>query len=255
MIPDRVVSEMKAIAITRYPHEAVFAYWSEDDWRELTNTHGQPRGAFTVGSDDLKACLDRPPRVLVHSHTTGTASPSDIDTLNQLRCGYPWGIISLEGDDAGQVWSAKGPEYFGVGAPMAPLIGRSYLWGVRDCFTLVQAYFTAQGKTVACVPRVDGGNNRFNDWIPKLGFKSIEGHQLEPGDVVVMQLSHTFPDHCAVYLGEGQFLEHIAKRLSGIQFHRRDVLERWNANYYRLKDSNAQDRSSWSIDRPLPCPA
>lgn len=257
MLPPQIVAEMKAIAAARYPNEAVFAYWSEDDWRELHNIHPHPRNAFKVSSEDDLYCLENPPAVLIHTHCSGQAHPSDLDTVKQIASGYPWGIIAVDGTTdpvSGRhlVHSISDPEFFGSGSPIEPLIGRSYLWGVRDCYTLVQSYYAVQGIRLPCVPRVLNGNCRFNEWIPKVGFRRIEPHQVEPGDVGVWQLAHSYPDHCAVYLGEGRFLEQVALRRSGIQHHRFDVLARRNANYYRFKDSNAQDRASWSIDRPLP---
>lgn len=261
MIPADTVAEMRLAAIASYPREAVFAYWPDGSWRELDNIHSQPRAAFRVGGDDLKLLEAKPPLVLVHTHTSGNPEPSDLDTAQQLRCGYVWAIMCLSGNGTDEVYQCSDPEYFGNGAPPAPLIGRQYLWGVRDCYTLVQGYYAINGAPIPCVPRVrEPGQykpnhpyayNLFNYWIPRCGFKPIATHLVMPGDVVVMNVSHAYPDHCAVVLGEGKYLEHTATRSSGVRHHRSDVLERMNARYYRHKDSNAKDRSSWSIEGPL----
>ena len=252
---------MKRIAVQRYPHECVFAYWPDGTWQEFKNVHHKPRGAWALGVNDLLLLNQRPPLVLLHTHPSGIPSPSDLDTVMQLRHGYAWGIMALRGNGEDRVYEVLEPEYWGPGAPVEPLTGRSYLWGIRDCFSLVRDFYALQGIEVPNVPRVTNpgdyppnheyAHNYFAHWIPRVGFKEIEPHQKAFGDVAVVQLAHPYPDHCAIYLGEHKYLEHTATRASEIRTHHYDRLSRMNARYYRWKKCNAKTRASWSLEGPL----
>lgn len=259
MLAAEVVDELKRLARQRYPHEMVVACYDDGTWQEFANVHPKPCGAWSVSEADEAAIKARPPLVLVHSHPSGIPEPSDLDTQVQIECGYVWAVIAVDGD--GQHVTRVGePEYFGDGAPHAPLLGRTYLWGVRDCYTLIQGYFALQGISIPTVPRcrwplqASGhhpyARNPFVHFIEKQGlWTKLDGEwEMEAGDVVVYQMTHTFLDHCAVYLGEGKYLEQTARRLSGIRFHLSSYLERKNACYYRLKGYNAKDRASWRIE-------
>ena len=163
------------------------------------------------------------------------------------------------------MYSCTGPEYFGDGSPhlQEPLIGRQYLWGVRDCYTLVQGFFAQNGIHIPSVPRVflpmsekpshAFAHKPFDHWIEKQGIWSVIDHwHAEPGDTVTYRLSHHFRDHCAVYLGEGKYLEQRGTSASRIRYHESSYLEQRGARFYRLKGYNAQDRATWRIETPLP---
>ena len=66
------------------------------------------------------------------------------------------------------------------------------------------------------------------------------------------KLTHHFNDHCAVFLGEGKYLEQRGDQTSGIRYHLNSYLERKGARFYRLKGYNAKDRATWSIEGSLP---
>lgn len=264
MIPNHVTAEMRKLAMLRYPCEAVFAYWADGTWRELVNTGEAPRDMFALSPSDNRLLEQSPPLVLVHSHCKGpdSARPSDEDTLSQFDAGYTWGIICVSGwtDNLGKHHfnSCTGPEYFGAHRPHEPLLGRSYLWGVRDCYTLVQGYYAQQGIVIPSVPKVFAplreapshkfAHKPFDYWIEELGlWDEIKPWNAEPGDAVTYRLTHHFRDHCAVFLGESKYLEQRGTSLSCIKHHNEAYLEKKGARYYRLKGYNAQDRALWQI--------
>ena len=261
MIPDSVVAEMRCVALQRYPHEAVMAYWADGSWQEFANVHSKPKGAWMVSEADEAHLEANPPLVLVHSHPSGCAEPSDLDTLQQIKSGYVWAVMAVQGD--GTTPDSCGElNYWGDGAPHAPLLGRTYLWGVRDCYTVVQAFFAQHGIHIPAVPRIRNALSYppshkwafdpFGYWIGKQGlWREIDAWDAEPGDVLTYRLSHHFHDHCAVVLGEGKYLEQRGDRLSGVRFHLSSYLEQRGARYYRLKGYNAKDRASWRIEGAL----
>lgn len=263
MITADVTAEFKRIAAERFPNEAVMAYWPDGTWRELTNQHPRPQGEFLIRGEELKLLQRKPPLVLVHSHTSGHAFPSDDDTVAQIASGYVWAVISVQGTGDAEKGYTLGrigdPEYFGDGAPQAPLHGRRYLHGVRDCYTLLQSFYAKQGIHIPTCPRVlrpdtyprnhPYAHDLFGFHIRKQGlWTRIQAYELEPGDAVLFELSHPFHDHCAVYAGEGKYLEQTALRRSGFTTYERSYLSERNAHYYRLKDYNAQDRASWCFE-------
>ena len=235
------------------------AVWADGTWEELENRHRAPQGAFSLSTEDTARLMSRPPLVLLHSHCHGSAEVSDADSLCQRASGWTWGIVAVTVNEYGEVYHVATPEYFGPLAPRPPLEGRTYLWGVRDCFTLLRDYYAEQGitlgdvlriRTPAIYPASHWAHRYFDHWIKQLGFKEVARHERLPGDAVTMQVEGAMQaNHCAIYMGEGKYMQQFTKRTSGIfqTDHEDRYLERTSARFYRLKAANAKSRSTRSV--------
>ena len=53
-------------------------------------------------------------------------------------------------------------------------------------------------------------------WIilPTKAFREIPVADVQPGDLILMQLSSPLPNHAAIYLGDQLILHHVQQRLS-----------------------------------------
>lgn len=263
MIPSNVLSAITDIAVTRYPHEAVFAVWPDGTWSELANVSKTPTLSFSIKPEDIIGLQTRNPLVLLHTHPKGNRRPSDADSLNQIKWKWPWGILPLAGDGEKVEWVGE-PLYWGDGAPRAPLLGREYIFGVQDCFALCRDFYALNGLYVGNMPRIGVptaypldhpfAHKMAEYWYPRLGFKPIQRHQLKPGDVVVTTWDdgpRSQPDHAMINLGANKYLEHHEGRLSEIRSKSPACLSS-DALFFRLKRSNAKTHSSWRTEGSFP---
>lgn len=166
--------------------------------------------------------------MIIHSHPNGPFYPSKVDMEGQIATGVPWAIITLDDErisDDHVMW--------GDSLPIAPLVGRVFMHGVHDCFSLVRDAFRlgtegleAQGitgwpyppVTFPVAPRQDGWWNGTDDlydenWA-KHGFVEIDSTEAKPGDVCLMKIRSDKNNHAAVLVGEGTILHHLPARLS-----------------------------------------
>ena len=58
------------------------------------------------------------------------------------------------------------------------------------------------------------GENLYLDNFAKAGFTQTEQSQLKQGDVILMTINSSVPNHGALYLGDGLILHHVHGRLS-----------------------------------------
>lgn len=148
---------------------------------------------------------------LVHSHCNAPATPSLADKSSCEASGFPWHIVSLPNEG----WDYCEPSGF-----KAPLIGRPYVYGIHDCYTLICDWYREKHNIVLPeFDRPDGwwdrGENLYLENFGKVGFSRIaDDDTIRPGDVIIMQMARKVADHGAVYLGEDIMLHHQTRRLS-----------------------------------------
>jgi proteasome lid subunit RPN8/RPN11 len=147
---------------------------------------------------------------VIHSHPNMSAKPSQADLVACEASGLPWFILGYPS----MVW-----EYLEPNGYVAPLIGREWTHGILDCYSIIKDwYMQEQCIELPDFERFDEwwlkGQNLYLDNILKVGFKPINQDQLKKGDVILMAIGSSVPNHGALYLGDGIILHHIQNRLS-----------------------------------------
>ena len=147
-----------------------------------------------------------------HSHVEEGPQPSVEDKVNAEKNRLPMLIVSWPADS----WELYTPCGFTL-----PLEGRPFVYGVVDCFTLLQDYYREKlGIELPDVPYHGKwwkeGGNLFIEHFAKNGFVEVHDGPREH-DVLLMQ-NDTEPvvNHCAIYLGDGMMLHHAPGQLSGV---------------------------------------
>ena len=146
-----------------------------------------------------------------HSHPSGTAEPSLLDRAMCERTALPWHVVSpLTGDY----------RYLAPGGWQAPYEGRSYVYGVFDCWELVRDWY--RQELGHALPRLDPAPDGWwqtRDLVPELcrqaGLQPVTGDWLR-GDVLLCrcELSSAGADHAAVWLGDGRLLHQLRGQAS-----------------------------------------
>ena len=169
---------------------------------------------FVLDPDDWAECEDTGEILgVVHSHPLGPALPSDNDKAACEHLGFPYYIYSIEHKQ----WECIKPS--GWKAPS--LIGRRFIWGKYDCWSIVTDWFK-ENKNIE-IPYWQRPkklkdfikNPEFEYALPKLNFaKQDSTENIKTGDVLLFKSITGNLDHVAVYIGDMMILNHNIKSLS-----------------------------------------
>ena len=170
---------------------------------------------FALDPEDWAECEDNGGEILgvVHSHPVGSSEPSDGDRASSEYVGYPYHIYSIEHKS----WSIVKPS--GWKAPS--LIGRKWVWGQQDCWTVICDWFK-ETKNID-IPYWNRPKSiksflnspEFQYALPKLKFeKQKTTNNLKKGDVLLMVGPREKLSHVALYIGDQLILHHEANKLS-----------------------------------------
>lgn len=163
------------------------------------NVACDPLHNFRVAPDEWRADAT----ALVHSHPDGCPYLSRADRYHQHHSGLDWVLV------------AGGTLYRYRYAPL--LRGRTFAYGVRDCYALVRDAYMLAGIELPDVARsemeADARRDLFLRHAEAFGFYRADSPQ--PGDVLLSSMAG-HANHAGIYLGGDHVLHHPAGQLSRI---------------------------------------
>lgn len=222
------IAAWKAYAMEKYPEEACGFILEDGSFKPVANIHEDPINYFRISDEEF--VLAGEVKGFLHSHTPREDKdaiknvmvrehPSEADMETQMAMQVPWGIsIASDGATSDPVW-------WGDSLPIRPLVGRPFIWGINDCYSLVRDWHRLQGLMMPDYPREIGfwQNTKdhpavamYEDLFESAGFKRViraDGNPL-PGDCFITKMYSTVRNHAGVYIGNGLILHHTMEGLS-----------------------------------------
>ena len=147
---------------------------------------------------------------VVHSHPKTNPAPSTADRVACEKSELPWFIVNPKTEG----WGYCEPEGFEL-----PYVGREFVHGIVDCYTLVRDWYAREyGIQLRDYDRRDRwwdhGENLYVENFQKEGFRKIPVEEVRQGDLILMNLVSPVPNHAAIYIGDQRVLHHVQGRLS-----------------------------------------
>ena len=148
---------------------------------------------------------------VIHSHPLNPPVPSQADKVSCEDSGLPWHIVNPKTEE----WGYLEPSGY-----KAPLLGRQWVWGVTDCWSLVRDWY----KETKNIELRDWErplthdefveNPMFESCAWRTGFRKLRSDEkLLDGDLLFMSICSRGLNHVAIFLN-GDVLHHLTDRLS-----------------------------------------
>ena len=148
---------------------------------------------------------------VIHSHPVTPPVASQADMISCEESGLVWHIINPKTEQ----WGFYKPSGY-----KPPLIGRHWVWGITDCWSLVRDWYKEKlGITLRdwdrpTTPEEFIEHPMFEKCAWQTGFRQLSPEEkLENGDLIFMSIMATGLNHVAIFL-DGDVLHHLADRIS-----------------------------------------
>ena len=148
---------------------------------------------------------------IVHSHPNTPPQASEADLVSCEDSNLPWYIVNPITEE----WAECLPKAY-----VPDLLGRSWIWGVTDCWSLVRDWYKETKnielrdweRPLTHDEFVD--NPMFESCAWRTGFRKLRpDERLENGDLIFMSICSAGLNHVAIFL-DGDVLHHLTDRLS-----------------------------------------
>ena len=167
---------------------------------------------FIIDPDDfVKAEETGNILAVIHSHPVTPPIASQADKISCEDSKLPWHIVNPKTEQWG---------YYEPSGYKPPLIGRHWVWGITDCWSLVRDWYKEEKNIILrdwdrpTTPQQFLEKPLFESCAWRTGFRELRtDEKLINGDVLLMSILSPTLNHVAIFL-DGDVLHHLADRIS-----------------------------------------
>ena len=148
---------------------------------------------------------------IIHSHPVTRPIASQADKISCENSGLPWHIVNPKTEQWG---------YYEPSGYKPTLLGRPWVWGVTDCWSLVRDWYKEEKNIILrdwdrpTTPQQFLEKPLFESCAWRTGFRELRtDEKLINGDVLLMSILNPTLNHVAIFL-DGDVLHHLADRIS-----------------------------------------
>ena len=203
-----------------YPEEAcglIYIFKGKTKYKPCKNISISPKETFIIDPTEYAEVFDKAEIVGVfHSHPIQQPYPTPADKAICEKYKYKWYIYSVDFNK----WHSFEPSGY-----KAPLVGREYVFGIHDCWSLIRDYFETINIKLRdwdrpINPQDFCDNPYFENCFEKTGFRELKPEEsLKENDCLLLSLNSTGLNHVGVLLKNQMILHHIEGRLSSKDFY------------------------------------
>lgn len=211
-----------------FPHESVGAVIRTNssaksgpafEYIELKNIADDKKNNFLVSKEELFKIIQNIAGI-IHSHCAcqnddcARLFPSKADMESQLAFKVPFGIIYADNEIASEI------QWFGDSVPKADLVGRFFIHGIQDCYSLARDFYKKKlGIDLIDFPRDwewwHKNEELYITGFSQAGFVESSLSKIKYGDLILMAVTPDTarvqnPCHCGIYLGNEMMLHHLS---------------------------------------------
>ena len=148
---------------------------------------------------------------VIHSHPVTPPIASQADKISCENSDLPWHIVNPKTEQWG---------YYQPSGYKPTLLGRPWVWGVTDCWSLVRDWYKEEKNIILrdwdrpTTPQQFLEKPLFESCAWRTGFRELRtDEKLINGDVLLMSILSPTLNHVAIFL-DGDVLHHLADRIS-----------------------------------------
>lgn len=153
-----------------------------------------------------------------HSHCDTLIRPElEKFSKEDLDISYECCIPALLYSHPQDAWKYYDPDTY----KPAKLIGRPFVWGIWDCYSLVRDYYKMNRKVklgyyFPPVHESISGDFGYEQYLKNENFKEVNISDLKKDDVILFKIKSDFINHSAIYLGGNEFLHQPINKISSV---------------------------------------
>jgi len=216
----QIVRQAELHAQAEYPKEAC-GFILDKYYHPIVNVAEDPVNDFKIRQEEYLK-FNGEVRAIMHSHAD-YPHLSKQDMISQIKTAIPWGIVFLHNG------AVQHTLFWGDQLEPQDLVGRPFIHGLYDCYSIVRDYWRLKGYDVMQFPRDnlwwEKDPSMLENLCHECGFDFIDESKAREGDVIFMKIQAPVVNHSAILLKDGLIVHHLYDQLS-----RREPINRWRQN-------------------------
>lgn len=201
-------SDFKQHALLAYPNECLGFLFDNNTYMPVSEGNDSyvntTAKIFIEYEDMIKA--------ICHSHTSDKLWPSKVDMIAQMRSALPSALVFCKENICSE------PLFFGDIVFRKEYLGRQYVSGITDCYTLIRDYYWFEKNIfLPEFPRDNNWHETMQDMYERhlndVGVDKIELNSIKSGDVVLLKIGKTI-SHAGIFIEPNLLLHHARGKYS-----------------------------------------